>query len=246
MTLRRSSVPFGRPFAYTDAEDLRTPQRRRYARIDHTLDWYRSWWQRLIHRRPVGWAVLDQGRRRGIPEATIHHGGELPVSPINHRFIQPVYDEDIILAAWAEMGIQDDFDPTEYPHKGDDHGPGPAHRGDPRRAAPFAVNPDHVATLRPRKTITPIDAQQDPRGMISYNGTILVLATGEQHFVTEDFDTVAALMAPTGPEHDSDTPRPSPPVKAIPPPPVKKSHHKAPEKPAQDPSLPPSPTSRPS
>lgn len=61
---------------------------------------------------------------------------------------------------------------------------------------PLMVNPDHVQSMRPRKTIIPIDAQQDPRGQIAYNGTILKLATGDQHFVTEDFDTVTKLLDP--------------------------------------------------
>ena len=116
-------------------------------------------------------------------------------------------------------------------------------------ARPFAVNPDHVASLRPRKTIIPIDAQQDPRGQISYNGTILVLATGEQHFVTEDFDTVAELMATPTPEFTDQLKGRGVPISNEPTPaPIKKSHHKQPEKqpekPAQDPEPSSSPTSR--
>ena len=111
--------------------------------------------------------------------------------------------------------------------------------GDPH---PWGVNPDHVATIRPRKTIIPIDAQQDPRGQITYEGTIVVLATGEQHFVTEDFDTVAGLLNPVStptPTAFTDTtsrggvPLPDT-IKPPTPAPIKKSHHKQPEKPAQD------------
>ena len=104
---------------------------------------------------------------------------------------------------------------------------------------PLSVNPAHVATIRPRKTITAIDAQQgDFRGQVSYNGTILALATGDQHFVTEDFDTVAQLMTttvevftPTGAAGSTEEAAPSGEKAPCPvgsPPPAKKSHHKQP------------------
>lgn len=64
--------------------------------------------------------------------------------------------------------------------------------GSPR---PLMINPDHVASMRPRKTIRPIDAQQDPRGVVSYNGTIVEMAAGDQHFVKESFEEVMGLFS---------------------------------------------------
>lgn len=63
--------------------------------------------------------------------------------------------------------------------------------GSPR---PLMINPDHVASMRPRKTITPIDAQQNPYGKVSYNGTIVEMAAGDQHFVSEPFEKVMELF----------------------------------------------------
>ena len=64
--------------------------------------------------------------------------------------------------------------------------------GTPR---PLMINPDHVASMRPRKTIRPIDAQQDPRGVVGYNGTIVEMAAGDQHFVKESFEEVMGLFS---------------------------------------------------
>jgi hypothetical protein len=89
---------------------------------------------------------------------------------------------------------------------------------------PLMVNPDHVATLRPRKTIKPVDATQDLRTELTYDGTILTLATGAQHFVTEDFDTVHAALS--GERKGQDAPiinGTSAPKKASPPPPKTKA-----------------------
>ena len=112
--LGRNPRPFGKPFAYTDAADLKTPARRRYGRIDHTLDWYRSWWQRLTHRRPVGYVVAT-GEDDQVPTAHICLDRPQPSIVVGSRFIEPVYDEDLLLAVWHQLGILDDFDPAQYP-----------------------------------------------------------------------------------------------------------------------------------
>ncbi len=116
-------------------------------------------------------------------------------------------------------------------------------QGDPR---PLSINPDHVVSLRPRKVITPVDAQQDPRGDISYSGTIVSLVTGANHFVSEDFaevhdqvlagrtpEDVPGLEQEVAPSSPSESGGSTPPKKA----PAKKAAAKA-----ADPEPEPEPT----
>ena len=87
-----SPVPFGKPFAYTDPTAL----------VPDPQPWYRALWHRVRKpRRPLGYVVVDG---EDTAAAYLHLGGEVPVSPISCRFIHPVFDENILLAAWEQSG----------------------------------------------------------------------------------------------------------------------------------------------
>lgn len=82
-------VPFGKPFAYTDATELPT-------QLDHR-PWYKRWWPKK--KPPLGWAVIDAGT---VPQAYVASSGEVRTSPIEVAgAIVPVYDDNVILGADA-------------------------------------------------------------------------------------------------------------------------------------------------
>lgn len=86
---RRGDAPFGKPFAYTDALDLKTQ-----------IDDSKPWFKRLIQRygkRPLGWIVVETNPGR-LPQAYLSSDKELRVSPIEVARLIPVYDDNVILA----------------------------------------------------------------------------------------------------------------------------------------------------
>lgn len=93
---RHGDAPFGKPFKYTDADDLsgdfaKPGSSGRYEGKRNPL-------RRLFAKKPpVAWAVLESS-----PPVTAHivqSGHETKVSEVETKAIVPVYDDNIIIAA---------------------------------------------------------------------------------------------------------------------------------------------------
>ena len=65
-----------------------------------------------------------------------------------------------------------------------------------RVPTPVSINPDHVISTRPRKQLTPVDAQQQPNATFVYKGTMITLIDGERLNVVEDHDEVDHKLHP--------------------------------------------------
>lgn len=81
--------PFGKPFKYTDPNELSTS-------MDRKPRWYKRWSKKK--KDSVAWAVSENSK---MAQAYIDHtrNKEVKVSPLNPKFCVPVTSSNVLLAA---------------------------------------------------------------------------------------------------------------------------------------------------